>query len=269
MLAGLASFSGTRAGLCSFGCKFGGFPCDLIQLGLPASSIFLRLRELMKCGDAGFFGFDVSAGQALQIRFSALLIFLQALELCLRASEKMFEACDFGFIHAEFALQCERSGLSGAAASDHTAMKARAVESDEILLRVFARQPFGLGGRLDEVSGLELRKKLFCGRTERFAEINEIIEARNEAGTGNRGAGGFWFVLQMAERIDEKRSATAHLFAKQGDAGASVIKGFDDDVFEFVTEKLFDRAFVLLLHFGVIGEHAHGTKALGFVACAC
>src|SRR6185437_4976179 len=68
----------------------------------------------------------------------------------------------------------------------------------------------------------------------------------------------------LAERIHEEGGAPADFFAQQGDAGAGMIEGFDDDVFELFAQELLDGAFVLFLYLGVIGQKSGGAKAARF-----
>ena len=108
-----------------------------------------------------------------------------------------------------------------------------------------------------------LRQKMFCGRTERVAEFDQAIEPRDAlppASAGNASASGVVNV-QLAQRIHEECGAAAHLVAQQSHARARLVERFDDDVFQFIAQKLFDGAFVLFLHFGVIGQQADGAEA--------
>ena len=66
--------------------------------------------------------------------------------------------------------------------------------------------------------------------------------------------------IQVAQRIHEERGAPANFVAQHGDAGARVIEGFNDHVFQFVAQELFDGALVLRFDFGVIGQHADGAE---------
>jgi len=72
--------------------------------------------------------------------------------------------------------------------------------------------------------------------------------------------------IELAQRIHEECGAASDFITQHGNAGAGHIKRFDDDVFQFVAQKLFDGAFVFLTHLGVIGEHANGTEAGGFIS---
>ena len=66
--------------------------------------------------------------------------------------------------------------------------------------------------------------------------------------------------FEAAGRIDEERRAAAHFVAQQRHAGARLIEGFDDHVFEFFAQKLLDGGFVLFLHLGIIGQQADGAE---------
>ena len=71
---------------------------------------------------------------------------------------------------------------------------------------------------------------------------------------------------QIAQRINEERGTAADFIAEQGNAGAGVVVGFDDDVLEFVTQILLDGRFVLFFDFGEIREHSDGVKAFAGTA---
>ncbi len=71
---------------------------------------------------------------------------------------------------------------------------------------------------------------------------------------------------QIAQRVDKERGAAADFIAEQGNASASVVKRFDNDVLEFIAKILFDGRFVLFLDFGIIREDSDGVEALAAAA---
>ncbi len=114
---------------------------------------------------------------------------------------------------------------------------------------------------------LQPRQKLLCRRAQRIAEFHETVEPRDgllfDLEWHNR------FIrlqIQFAKRVHEERGAPADFLAKNRDARARDIECLHHDVFQFVAQKLFDRALILLLDFGVIGQHADGAEPAGIIA---
>ena len=70
-------------------------------------------------------------------------------------------------------------GFRRAAAADDASLIGGAVRRHEGIRRILARQPFGDLSLFHKKRGLQARQKLFCGRTQRIAELHQAIEARN------------------------------------------------------------------------------------------
>ena len=121
-------------------------------------------------------------------------------------------------------------------------------------------------GLVSEIAGTEARQKLFCRRAEGIAEFDELVEAGDDAVFGAEVHDGLVVLeFQIAQGIDEEGGAAADFVAQQGDAGACVVEGLDDDIFEFIAEILFDGGFVLFLNFSVVGKDANGAEFLAAV----
>ena len=107
-------------------------------------------------------------------------------------------------------------------------------------------------------------QELFCRRTKRIAEFHQLVEPRDDSVFRAEIHDGLVFRgrTQVTERVDEESCSATHLIAEHGNAGARMVVGFDDDVFELVAQVLLDGGFVLLLDFSVIGQHADGAKIL-------
>ena len=104
---------------------------------------------------------------------------------------------------------------------------------------------------------------MFGGGAEGIAKFDELVETGNDAVFLAEMHDGLVFIeLEIAERVDEERSAAAYFFAEHADSGASVIVGFDDNVLEFFAEVLLDGRFMLFLNFGIVGKHADGAEIL-------
>ncbi len=175
------------------------FALRFSDLLFDARKVFASLLELMECAHARFLEFDVPCEFLFQFAFDTALIFLRARQVGLRFRSEAFEANDFGFVHPQFAFQSERAGFAGTAAGDHAAVVARAVERDEILLRIFASQFFGLGGGFDQISAFEFGQELLGRGAKRVAEFDEAVEARDDARGGKRCGVGPWLVLHLAQ----------------------------------------------------------------------
>ena len=134
-------------------------------------------------------------------------------------------------------------------------------------MRIFARQPFGARRAVCKVGSAQSWQKLFCRRSKRIPEFDEFVQPRKNAVFGAEGNDRLVLVhLQVFGRIDKECRAAADFFPQQGDAGASVIKSFDDDIFQFVAQILFDGCLVSFRHFGVVREDANCTKILANAA---
>ncbi len=172
-----------------------------------------------------------------------------------------FEGNDFGVEGAEFALHAKGPGFVGAATGDHASLIGGAVGCHESVLRIFAGEFFRGGSAVSEIGTSQSGQKLFGGGAERIAEFDEFVETRvNAVFSAERNDRLVIGDLEIFGGVDEESGAAADFVAQEGDAGASVIKSFDHDVFEFIAEILFDGRFVVLGDFGVIGEHTDGAE---------
>ena len=82
----------------------------------------------------------------------------------LRFTHFVVKPQDIGVESAKFALHAERACFIGAAASDHAALVASAVGSDESKLRIVARERLGGGCTVRQIGRTQTRKKLLgCG----------------------------------------------------------------------------------------------------------
>ncbi len=176
----------------------------------------------------------------------------------------MLELHYFGVQSAQFALHAQRANFIGAATSYHAALVASAVGRDKGILRILTRQFFRRRRAVCQIRGAQPRQKLFRRRTKRISELHKLVEPRDDAvfhAEINNGIvlGG---KTQVVERIHKESGSSAHFIAEHGNAGARVVVGFDDDVFQFVAQVLFDGGFVPLLDFSVISQHADGAKIL-------
>src|SRR5437667_12475 len=152
----------------------------------------------------------------------------------------------------------------GPAACDHAALVAGTVGREESVLRVFPRQSFRRCRAIRQIRGAQPWQELFRRRTERIAELHQFVEPRDDSvfRTEIHDRLVFGGETQVPERIHKECRSAAHFITEHGNAGARVVVGLDDDIFQFVAQVLLDGGFVLFLDFGVIGQHADGMKIL-------
>src|SRR5439155_17868661 len=172
-----------------------------------------------------------------------------------------------GVESAQFTFHTKRASFVRASAGDHTTLVTSTVGRDESILWVFAGEFFGCGRAVGQVSGAEAGQELFGGGAEWIAEVDQLVQAGEDAVFHAEGNDRLVFVdAKIFGGVDEESSAAADFIAKQRDAGAGMVEGFDDNVFEFVAEVLFDGAFVKFGNFGVVGEDADGAEILAAAA---
>ncbi len=214
-------------------------------------------------------GEDAALGVALLRRdlFERLLCFakigVHLRERSLRIAHLVLKPQDLAIEGAEFALHAERAGFIGAAAGNHASLVAGTVRRDESELGIIARQRFRGRSAVGQISRAKPRKKLFCGSAKRIAEADQLVQARDHAVFDAEIDDGLVLgEAQIAKRIDEESGAAAYFIAKKGNSGASMVVGFDNDVFEFIAKILFDGGFVLFLDFRVICKDSNGVEVL-------
>ena len=255
-----ARLLGARAGRFRFGMETRDFAALAIELQIHAKEFAARFIALVRGRDERFFRFHLLGGGGGKLHLARGGFFLEAGQLRLLFRGGALETRGFGFAVAEFALERQRSGLAFATTGHGAAVVAGTVRRQEIAVRIVVGHLLGDGDGFNNVGGAKFLQKIFGGGTERLAEFDEAVEARDEIAGHGRAI--FHFVhVESASRIHEERRASTYFFAQQRDAGAGLIERFDDDVLELLAEKLLDRGFVFFLDFGVVGEQAEGAEA--------
>ena len=203
----------------------------------------------------------------LERSFAGAKFFFDVMQRGLRFRSRAFELQHFGIERAQLALHSQWSRFGRAAAAHHAALIRGAVGSDKRIRGILAREPLRHRGLLHQERRLQPRQELLRRRPQRIAEFHQAVEPRN----------GFLFdfeghdrlvrlQIQLAERIHEERRAPADFLAQQRDSRARHVERLHDDIFQFVAQELLDGALVLLLDFGVIGQHADGAETVRFFA---
>ena len=198
----------------------------------------------------------------LQLLLSAIAIF-DARHFRLLLLSHAIQPHRFRFVLAQFALQRQRPRFALASAGNHSAVIASAIRRQKIAVRIFVRHCLGAAPRFHQVCRTKSRQKMLCRRAERVAEIHQPVQPRDHARSHRQGSVHFGCLnVQLAQRIHEKCSAPAHLVAQQGNARARLVERFHDHILQFIAQELFDRAFILFLHFGVIGQQTNRVESL-------
>ena len=105
-------------------------------------------------------------------------------------------------------------------------------------------------------------EEMLRGRPQRMrGKSNELIEPRDDAFTQRRESVHGHRNIQIAQRIHKKRHAPSHFIAEKSYSVSRLIERFHNNIFELFTQKLFDGAFILFLHLGIIGEQADGPES--------
>lgn len=98
-------------------------------------------------------------------------------------------------------------------------------------------------------------------RAQRISKFDQTVEAGNNAFGKRKICVSFLEIkIQGAQRVDKKRRPTAHFVTQKVDARARMIERFDNNIFQFVAEELFDGRLILLLDFCIVCEQSDGIK---------
>ena len=238
-----------------------------LRFDSEAHHVASRLVALQGGRHLEFFRFDVLRRGLFESYFARAKLFFNVMQRRLRFRCRAFELQHFRVQRAQFALHAERARFRRTAAADDAALIGRAVGRHEGIRGILAREPLGHRGLFHEERRLQPRQKLLCRRAQRIAKLHQTIEARNGFAFDLEGHDRLVRLqIQFAQRIHEKRGAAADFVAQHGNARAGHVKGFDDDVLQLVAQKLFDGVLVFLPDLGIIGQHADGAEAGGFIA---
>jgi hypothetical protein len=245
---------------------FGAFRNEAMQFGAA------RIEALADASHLGLELLEHVAGRH-GLLFGDALLFLEAIEQGSVLLDFSAQKKDAGFAvaqrvleffqgaqdFAKFALHGKRTFRALLAAGDGHVVEALAGMSEEEGVGIFEGEFTPQARVRHDVTVAQFGQDDF----ERFAES---IEDTNGALQGNdrlsRWSGVRGFIDDEGELglrifgMDQKCGAAIDVATEQAQAFVGGIPGFDDDVVEFVAEKVFDHALVLRFDFEEVGEHA-------------
>ena len=193
--------------------------------------------------------------------------FFEVVQCRLRLRSRAFKLQHLGIEQAQLSLHPQRARLGRAATAHHAALVRGAVGRDERVRWIFTREPFRHGSLCHKKRRVQPRQKLLCRRAQWIAEFHETVEPGDGLLFNLERHNRFvWLQIQFAQRVHEKRGPSADFLAEEGNARARDVECFHHNIFQFVAQKLFHRALVLLLDLGVIGQHAHSAEPRGIIA---
>ena len=102
---------------------------------------------------------------------------------------------------------------------------------------------------------------MFCGGPQRIAEIDQPIKPRDHSRGQRRESIPATGIFRLLSESTKNVARPPISSRSKSHTGARMVERFDHHVFQFFAQKLFDRAFVLFLHLGVIGQQANGAEA--------
>src|SRR5271156_2574149 len=231
------------------------------ELLLDSPQFSSRLIALVRRRHQRFFRFHLPRNRRRHLLLGARNGHLDTRHLRLLLVHRPIQPHRFRFVLPQFALQRQRPCLARAPSGNHASVIASSFRSQKITVRVVVRHLLGQRRALHHVSRAQLRQKIFRRRPQRLPEFPQTGQPPHHPPRHGQGSVRFRrSQIQFVQRVHEERRASAHLIAQQRNSRARLVERFHDHVLQFIAQKLFDRAFVLFLHLGVVRQQSHRAK---------